>query len=142
MRLLLTIAVVLLGMTPGNAVTVEFLQETINPNNESLLSGIACRNLDHIVHLDIAVDWPRNSLIVEQRGYKRLTFWGGSDEFLFPKGSFFQLHGSYIIKGYFIARSGGMHQGVVSNAFEKVDDAQVMLSPGLVENKVANSSCR
>ena len=54
-------------------------------------------------------------------------FWDQDDEYLFPKGSFFFLHGSFIIKGYFSARSGGTHQGINSNAFEKVDDAHVSI---------------
>jgi hypothetical protein len=78
---------------------------------------------------------------VEQSGYKRLVFWDARDEYLFPDGSFFFLHGSYIIKGYFIARTGGEHQGVISNAFEKINDAQVMLTPGLSEISVKSGSC-
>jgi hypothetical protein len=132
----------LLGTISSNAITVEFLQAAIDPDNVSWLSGIACRNFDHIVHLDISVSWPHGSLDEETSGYGRLIFWDQTDEYLFPKGSYFILHRSYIIKGYFIARSGGTHQGISSNAFEKVDDAQVMLSPGLVERKMASGSCK
>jgi hypothetical protein len=126
----------------NNAMTVEFLQARINPSHAEWLAGLACRNLDRIVHLDISVDWPDQSLDVETTGYRRLTFSNNTDEFLFPKGSYYMLHGSYIIKGYFIVRSGGMQQGVVSNAFEKVDDAEVMLRPGLVENKMTSDRCK
>ena len=126
---------------PNGAITVEFLQAAIDPSHAGWLSGLACRNLDHIVHLDIKVDWPEQSLDVETSGNRRLVFWNDANEFLFPEGSFYFLHGSYIVKGYFIARSGGVHQGIVSNAFEKVSDAQVMLSPGLVENKITSDRC-
>lgn len=142
MRLaILAAAVLLLGTMSSKAITIEFLQAPINPSDVSWLSGIACRNYDHIVHLDISVDWPENSVDVERTGYKRLVFWDSAAEYLFPEGSFFFLHGSYIIKGYFIVRSGGMHQGVISNYFEKISDAQVMLTPGLTENKVRNGKC-
>jgi hypothetical protein len=70
------------------------------------------------------------------------AFWNSSDEFLFPNGSFFPLHGSYAIKGYFIVRSGGIHQGVASSSFEKIDDAQVMLRPGLTVNKMTSDRCK
>lgn len=140
-RAFLSLAVLFAVVTPSNALTIEFLQASINPDNAAWLSGIACRNLDHIIHLDIAVDWPNGSLEVENSGYKRLVFWGSEDEYLFPTGSFFLLHGSYIIKGYFIARSGGVHQGVASNSFDKISDAQVMLTPGISENQIRSGRC-
>jgi hypothetical protein len=131
-----------IATTSNNTMTVEFLQTRIDQSHAEWLAGLACRNLDRIVHLDISVDWPDQSLDVETTGDRRLILWNSTDEFLFPKGSYYMLHGSYIIRGYFIARSGGVHQGVVSNAFEKVDDAQVMLRPGLVENKMTSDRCK
>jgi len=127
---------------PSNAFKVEFLQSPIDPSRAGWLAGLACRNLDQIVHLDISVDWPKESLDVETDGYRRLVFWNSTDEFLFPKDSFFLLHGSYVVKGYFIVRSGGIHQGITSSSFEKIDDAQVMLRPGLTENKMTSDRCK
>jgi hypothetical protein len=49
------IGTLLLLTVPGNAITIEFMQASITPANAIWLSGIACRNLDHIIHLDIAV---------------------------------------------------------------------------------------
>ena len=136
-----SLCIILLTVGTSNAITVEFLQAAIDPAHVGWLFGIACRNYDHIIHLDISVDWPDKSVDVEQTRYQRLVFWDNSAEYLVPKDSFFFLHGSYIIKGYFIARSGGVHQGVVSNAFEKISDAQVMLSPGLSEHKMESENC-
>jgi hypothetical protein len=134
----LSVAALLLATVPSNAITVEFLQASIRPGDSSFLSGLACRNIDHIVHLDISVDWQQDKTSVEQGS---LVFWAGEDEFDFPQGSYFFLHGSYIIKGYFIVRSGGTHQGVTASSFERVNDAQVMLSPGLTENKMTSGRC-
>jgi hypothetical protein len=134
-----TVVAVFFAQTPANAIAVEFLRASINSANVTRLEGIACRNYNHIVHLDIAVDWPQNSLIVERRGYRRLIFWDSSAEYLFPNGSFMYRHGSYVIGGYFIARSGGVHQGVVSNAFEKINAAQVR--PELSESKTTSGAC-
>jgi hypothetical protein len=125
----------------NNANTVEFLQSPIDQSNANWLAGLACRNLDHIVHLDISVDWPLDSMDEEMTGDRRLVLWNDTDEFLFPKGSYYMFHGRYIIKGYFIPRSGGPHQHVVSNAFDKVDDEQVILRLAPVENKMANDKC-
>ena len=136
-------AVALLVATKtGRAVTVEFLQAAIDPRNAGLLSGLACRNLDHVVHLDLSVTWPEKALGVEHDGYRRLVFWNDTDEFLFPKGSYSLRHGSYIVKGYFIPRAGGIHQGVASNYFEKISDARMKSKPGLAEKKAASSECK
>ncbi len=125
----------------AKTIKIELLQGKIDPQTVGALSGISCRNEDHIVHLDISVDWLGGSMETESSGYERLIFWNKKEEYLFPKGSYFYLHGSYIIKGYFIARSGGMHQGIISNAFEKVDDATIMLNPNVEEIKVTSSHC-
>ncbi len=47
-----------LGLIPATAknINIEFLDGTINPATIENLGGLACRNLDHIVHLKIAVD--------------------------------------------------------------------------------------
>jgi hypothetical protein len=136
------IAALLAAENTGRALTVEFLQAAIDPHTAGLLSGLACRNLDHIVHLDLSVTWPETSLAVETDGYRRLIFWNESDEFLFPKGAYAVRHGSYAVKGYFIARAGGVHQGIVSNFLEKADDPGVKRTPGMVEKKAEGSACR
>jgi hypothetical protein len=124
----------------ASAITIEFLQGEITPATVGWLSGLSCRNYDHVVHLDIGITWP--DATVETSGYERLIFSASSAEYLFPKGTYMYLHGSYIVKGYFIARAGGMHQGIISDAFEKIDDAQVMLAPNVVEKKAKSSACR
>lgn len=123
-------------------IKIEFLQSGITPQTVGALSGLSCRNKDRIVHLDISIDWPDKSIEVEDSGYKRLVFWDKANEYLFPEGSYFYLHGSYIIRGYFIARSGGIHQGIVSNSFQKIDDVTVMLNPYVKEIKVSSSRCK
>ena len=77
----------------------------------------------------------------ETEDYKRLIFWDPQEEFLFPDGSFTLQHGEYIVDGYFIPRSGGVHQGVVSMYFEKIDDTKVVLNPAVREFSV-RKPCR
>ena len=38
------------------------------------------------------------------------------------------LHGDYVFDGFFIVKSGGMHQGIISLYLQKTDEAQVRLS--------------
>ncbi len=114
-------AVTVLGLfcalsAAAKTISIEFLQGVIDPQSEGELGGLACRNYDHIVHVDITVIWS-GLVVAEQSDYQRLVFWtdrdshGFATEYLFPKGSYSFLHGSYIVKGYFIVRSGGMPQG-------------------------------
>src|SRR5215468_3741010 len=143
-RAAIAVALVLLGAAaaPAKTVTIELLQGPITPKNIGALAGLACRNYDRIVHLDISVNWPTKMTDVETTDYQRLVFWNNTAEYLFPKDSYQFLHGDYVIKGYFIARNGGFHQGVTSRAFERVDDATVMLSPTVTERKAGGKVCR
>jgi hypothetical protein len=144
LRLSVAFAIATILVPPGMAkdINIEFLQGAIGPQTIGSLAGIACRNYCKIVHLDIGVNWPADTTSAEQTGYERLVFRNDNAEFLFPKGSYDWQHGAWIIQGYFIARSGGMHQGVVSSAFEKVKDAKVLLNPHVVETKADSSNCR
>jgi hypothetical protein len=142
----LMIAFVLQGiatLTPAQAktITVEYLQGNIDPKNVSQLGDLACRAMDKIIHLKITVDWPDGKRDQETSDYQRLVFWDDSAEYLFPKDTYVWMHGSYYINGYFIPRTGGMHQGVISNAFEKVDDASVLLNPAVKEVPAKKSGC-
>jgi hypothetical protein len=132
----------LCAAAPAKTVTIEFLQGPITPKNIGALAGLACRNYDRIVHLDIGVNWPAKTSDVEQADDRRLIFWDSKAEYLFPKDTYAYLHGDYVIKGYFIARNGGFHQGITSRAFEKVDDATVMLSPAVTERKAGGRGCK
>jgi hypothetical protein len=42
--------------------------------------------------------------------------------------NFQYLHGNFVVDGFFVVKSGGMHQGVVSLYLQKTDEAQVRLS--------------
>lgn len=127
---------------PAKTIVIEFLQGRIAPKNIGDLAGLACRNYDHIVHLDISVNWPAKDADVDTSGDQQLIFWNSKAEYLFPKDSYQYLHGEYVIKGYFIARNGGIHQGATSRAFERVDDATVMLSPTVTERKAGGKGCK
>lgn len=120
---------------------IELLQGDVNQKNVANLGGMACRSYDRIVHLQISVDWPVDARDEEKTDYKRLVFWNDNAEYLFPSGSYFWLHGKYEINGYFIPRRGGQHQGgIFSIAFDKIDDAQVLLNPAVHETRAAGGA--
>jgi hypothetical protein len=118
---------------------IEFLQNGMSPKDAKYLSGLSCRNTDRIVHIDISVDWPSDGLVNNKDG---LVFSTDENEYLFPTGTYRWEHGVYLIKGYFIVRNGGMHQGIVSLAFEKVDDSKVLLNPNVQEVKKLSAACK
>jgi len=59
----------------------------------------------------------------------RLTVWGEHYEINIPKGAWRWEHGAYVVDGFFIPKSGGMHQGIVSMGLEPVDEGRVRTSP-------------
>jgi hypothetical protein len=122
-------------------IQVEFLQANITPSNVKLLDGIWCRNVDKVLHVKLAVDWPQDAMNRETTGYKRLIFWTKEVEYLFPPDSYNFQHGVYIVNGYFIARAGGTHQGVSSFSFERVPDATVLLNPAVKEVQMQKPGC-
>ncbi len=122
-------------------VRVEFLVAKITPQAAALLSSLSCRDVDHVVHLRLSIQWPNDATSLETTDFKRLVFWNKETEFLFPYGSYNYQHGSYVVNGYFIPRSGGIHQGVLSDAFEKVDDTKVLLNPSVKEVRTKATTC-
>ncbi len=122
-------------------INVEFLQAKIAPVNGQWLAGLACRNLDRIVHVDLSINWPRDKTAAETKDLKRLVFWNKEAEFLFPDGTYALVHGKWAVKGYFIIRSGGTHEGMMSYAFEKIDHATVSLNRNRQETKVKSARC-
>lgn len=135
MRLLVIAVIVALNAIPNASaapILIESLESPITPETVGCLYSLGTRNFDRIVQVNIALDWPEEDMNIEQTGSQRLVFWNEEAEYLFPKDSYHYQHGSYLVKGYFIVRSGGIHQGVSSIAFmEKVKDSDILLNPNV-----------
>lgn len=116
--LLLSLFVVSVSGAGAQPQKIESLTATITPANAVQLRALACRNFKHVVHVDITVDWPEDKSDVETGNYGRLIFWDDKAEYLFPEGSYHGDHGRYKISGWFKAVDGGMHAGMISDAFE------------------------
>lgn len=145
-RVTFVIALILVAPSVfAKSIPMESLEAQIAPDTVGWLYGLGCRNYDRIVHVDISLDWPSDSLSIEPPGpdsLERLVFWNNKAEYLFPKGSYTYQHGVYRVKGYFIASSGGMHQGILSIAFmKKVDDAQILLNPAIKRVPIKSERC-
>lgn len=49
-------------------------------------------------------------------------------EMVVPKDEANYQHGGYVLDGFYLVKTGGMHQGTISYGLEKVDEATVLLS--------------
>jgi hypothetical protein len=142
---LLTVAFFGLSLSSvcAKTIRIEFLQGNFDQKNAFIIDGLACRNLDKIVHLNIALDWPEGTLSKEDKD--NVDFWtnrGESDsDYRFPSSKVEYRHGSYLISGYFIIRSGGTHQGITGMGFQAIDDATVMLNPSVKEIPARRAYC-
>jgi hypothetical protein len=52
---------------------------------------------------------------------------GGESEIVANEG-YQYLHGDYVFDGFFVVKSGGMHQGIISLFLDRTDEAQIRLS--------------
>jgi hypothetical protein len=50
-------------------------------------------------------------------------------EIVSPKDEASFLHGSWVLDGFYVVKSGGVHQGVASFGLQKVNEGEVLLSP-------------
>ena len=98
------------------------------------LEAFLFNSLDTIVGLKVS--FPQDSstdagaLSVSAEEGKFVAYVGGPDsesEMVANEGFSFQ-HGSYIFDGFFVVKSGGMHQGIVSLFLDKTEEAAVLLS--------------
>lgn len=59
-------------------------------------------------------------------------------ELLVPKGSFGLDHGDYAVDGFFVVKTAGPHQGVLSLSLWPVDEGAVRLSAAVRDEVVGN----
>ncbi len=139
-KALLTLFCLLISINVyAKKINIELLRGSVTDKTVKYLGGLACRNQDKIVHLKINVDI--ENAHAENEDYERLIFSDDHYEYLFPKGSYFWLHGGWEIDGYFVIKSGGVHQGISSAYFDQIKAETVLLNPNVSEKEVKKSSC-
>ncbi len=111
---------------------ISVLSGSVTVRNYVKLESFLSRNLDKIVGLKIYFDSashpaPLVAGVSEKRfvAYKRIP--ETTSEIVASDG-FYWLHGGYQFDGYFVVKSGGMHQGVISYGLQKVPEDRVILS--------------
>jgi hypothetical protein len=126
--------------------TIISVEGYLNEKNVDQLWNLIIDNLDHIVGLKIEVTdtgnntGPSRPLNAIGEGSKfgeggTLAIWKRDGDFeIVVKDGYQYGHGNYIIDGYFLVKSGGIHQGVVSCGLIPVDEARVVLSGARVRH--------
>jgi hypothetical protein len=141
-KMIIAVCVLIIPLSQSSAkqAGVENLYEEINPQTVADLSGLACRNHDKIVYINVSINWTGESGGAEE-SYERLIFWTEDAEFHFPKGSYVYENGTWLVSGYFVVRSGETRSGVIPVVFEIVDDATGMLDSKIVDAKGGGADC-
>jgi hypothetical protein len=116
----------------------------INVRTADRFLQLVSRNLDKVIGLKVFVD-PSTGAQFEKSGYLALYdengrqlsvskgppggLEGGIE--VVKNGLIDRTMGFYVIDGFFIVKSGGVHQGVVSYGLQPVDEAAVRLNPAV-----------
>ncbi|MBL6458310.1 hypothetical protein JMJ55_23505 [Belnapia sp. T6] len=138
-RTILLCSVITLRASQASAqVAISQLEGALTQENFAQFEEFISDNLDKVIGLKLsaAANTGRSGLqVTETNGQvaiylphdpKRV----GSIEVVANSGYRWE-HGGYVFDGFFLVKSGGMHQGIISYGLLPVSEAQVRLTPGL-----------
>ncbi len=112
---------------------VEQLQSFVGPVSYPRFDKFVTSHLDKIIGLKIAVSASENKMFSASTDKTMFVIYkleDAEDEIVSTSDYSYQ-HGAYEFDGFFIVKSGGIHQGVVSYALESVSEAAVRLNPAV-----------
>jgi hypothetical protein len=138
--LLFTIVTMHDGTIMAAPPTITSIEGYLDEKNVDQLWNLIGNNLDHIVRLKIEVTDTGNNVgpslplnAIGEGG--QLAIWKRNGSFeIVVNDEYHYGHGNYILDGYFLVKSGGIHQGVVSCGLIPVDEARVVLSGARIKH--------
>ncbi|WP_271068615.1 hypothetical protein [Caulobacter sp. NIBR1757] len=112
--------------------TVPRLVGAVTPGNAARYTTFIADRLDQVVALRLSVtpgsdgDFKASNYLAQVSGdlfmvFKRAGATEGGIEVVLPKGEARLVGGAYVVEGFFVVRSGGMHQGTLSYGLERMD---------------------
>lgn len=121
-------------------IDIPVYEGTVTPQNGERLTEMIGDNLDQVIGLRLAVEPTADgsspfsvSATSDSEQYLLLSVYrpdeGGRE--ILVNGEYRWEHGMWIVDGFFLVRSGGMHQGVLSYGLMPTDAAAVRLNPHL-----------
>lgn len=120
------------------AVIPKFVGRVTPDNATRFLEGVVGRT-DKIVGLQVHIQPGGDKTFAEDRYLaeandvlfsmsKSDSLDGEGLEMVAPAAEAVWLHGDYALDGFYLVKSGGVHQGITSIGLERVDEAAVLLS--------------
>lgn len=127
---------------PAAARVVVMYTGEVNVNTAANFTNTISNNLDKVIGLKVYVD-PGKDADLERNAYlvgydhEQFSVWkgkpgesGGGIEVV-RNGLIDRTMGFYVIDGFYIVKSGGLHQGTLSYGLQPVDEAVVRLNPAV-----------
>jgi hypothetical protein len=127
---------------PAAARVVVMYTGEVNVNTAAKFTTTVSNNLDKVIGLKVYVD-PGNDADLEKNAYlvgydnNQFSVWkgkpgesGGGIEVV-RNGLIDRTMGFYVIDGFYIVKSGGLHQGTLSYGLQPVDEGVVRLNPAV-----------
>ena len=123
----------------GRAAVIPKFVGTVNAGNALRFLGGITDRVDKIVGLQVFIE-PSSDETFRKKHYSvdederqfsissGATGDSGGLEMVAPAEEVQFLHGSYVLDGFYVVKSGGMHQGTASVGLEKVNEGAVLLS--------------
>jgi hypothetical protein len=113
---------------------------TISPDNAPQFLVDVANRLDQIVGIKVEVvpsgnDDPHKYLVDRDdrlfviSASAKNNFAQEGIEIVAPYQEASFLHGSWVLDGFYVVKSGGVHQGIASFGLQKVNEGEVLLSP-------------
>ncbi len=124
--------------------TIYRVNGTVTRRNFGGLESFLFNSLDTVIGLKIEFDandtHQSGAILASAENSQFVAYRAGSgqeSEIVAVEGFSFQ-HGSYVFDGFFVVKSGGMHQGVVSLFLDRTDEASVLLSRAAIKDIEVN----
>jgi hypothetical protein len=123
------------------AKSVVLLTGSVDAANAAHFTKFVSDNLDAVVGVKIDVspsddeDFERQRYLASADDDMLAIFKGdgehGGIEVVVPKGSYGWQHGHHTVDGFFVVKSGGMHQGTLSYGLTPTDEGVIRTNPGV-----------
>lgn len=119
---------------------------TVTADNATRFTEFVAEHQDKVIGLQVRVtpgtptDFAAKHYLAESDDRLFVVFKRGDDEggieVVAPKGEAVWLHGEYVLDGFYVVKSGGMHQGTLSYGLEKTDEGVIRANPNVVVKDV------
>lgn len=119
---------------------------TVTADNAAAFTEFVAKHQDKVIGLQVRIapgtptDFTAKHYLAEVDERLFVVFKRGADEggieVVAPKDEAGWLHGEYVLDGFYVVKSGGMHQGTLSYGLEKTDEGIIRTNPNVTVKDV------